>query len=166
LVSDAAGNWRVCAIDPAVDDNRVQCPRQPTSGSSALLRLIADPILFHRLQYKLRYKLGNQFIDLTGEACNAKKAILQANAGGVFVVGSHDRDRVTGTAVDTNESLAQLRAASVAAYLMEDNACGRAVGPVITLNTAPLLATSDVARGRDLAADRSVKVYGLVSVGQ
>jgi hypothetical protein len=62
----------------------------------------------------------------------------------------------------TNESLARLRAASVAAYLSQDNLCGTGVGSMISLNGAPLLATPALPKEANLSADRQVVVYGLV----
>jgi len=143
----------------------LQCPAgQPSPTGSPALQLMGEPILFHRLQYKLKYQLAGRAVDLTEAVCATKQAILNAGASGVFVVGSHDRAPVSdGAAVDSNESLAQLRASSVASFLSESNSCGPAVQSVISLNAAPVLATKEVSRGTDVSADRNVRVYGLVA---
>jgi len=166
LVSEGGGNWRVCTIDPAAKGDQAQCPAVPPSGAGGpTLQLMGDPILFHRLQYKLKYEFERRTVDLTDQVCKAKQTILEAKAGGVLVVGSHDRARlVDGAAVDSNESLARLRASSVASFLLEKNSCGPAIETVISFNTAPVLATRELGRNSDLAADRSVRVYGLVTI--
>jgi hypothetical protein len=165
LVSDADGNWRMCTIDPATKDGGALCPSPTgTAAGGPALRLMGAPVSFHRLQYRLKYEVEHHTVDLSDDVCVAKKALLQAMAGGALVIGSHDRERVLGGAsVDTNESLARLRASSVAAFLSEDNACGRAVETVISLNAAPVMATRDVALHSDVSADRSVKIYGLIA---
>jgi hypothetical protein len=165
LLSDADGNWRMCTIDPATKDGGALCPSPTgTAAGGPALRLMGAPILFHQLQYKLKYEVEDRTVDLSDDVCVAKKALLEARAGGALVIGSHDRERVLGGAnVDTNESLARLRASSVAAFLAEDNACGRAVETVISLNAAPVMATHDVALHSDVSADRSVRIYGLIA---
>lgn len=165
LVSDANDNWRVCDIDLAAQDDHVQCPSKsaPAQGNSMLQR-IGDPILFHRLQYKLKDRIKGQIVDLTDAVCQAKRTLLSAHAGGVLVIGSHDRDRIIGGAsVDSNESLARLRASSVASFLAQNNTCGPSIDSVIALNSAPVLATKEVDNRTDLSMDRSVSIYGLVS---
>lgn len=164
LVSDAQGQWRTCTVDVAAPDGRVPCPAgQPTPAAASGLRPIGDAILFDRLQYSLKYRYRERDVDLTPVVCEAKRSIHDAGVKGILVVGSHDRDRIPGgAAVASNESLARLRAQSVADFLGTTNDCGGALEPIVAFNGAPVLATRETPRGADVSSDRSVRIYGFV----
>lgn len=122
--------------------------------------------MFDTSQWAITYSVDGRTVDLTAVVCETKRALSARNAGGVVVVGRHDRRILRGTPaaeLHSNAALAQQRAETVAKYLSEANDCGGPVGPVIRVIAAPVILGRGQASAEALAADRSVEVYGLVA---
>jgi outer membrane protein OmpA-like peptidoglycan-associated protein len=122
-------------------------------------------IRFDVAEASLRYRAGEREVDLTPAVCEAKRALAAADARGVLVVGHADRRELRRDARvrwASNTALAQARADAVAEHLSQSNECGPALTPVVRVVGGPRFPGRAVTEAQ-LAADRSVVVYGLVT---
>ncbi len=163
--------WLVCEVDPTIlGRSGTTCGHEGVGSVSSaprpVFQLMGDPIVFDPAKFTLKYSAGGRSIDLSDRVCAAKHALLAQAAGGVIVVGRHDRRPLSPSAaveVGSNATLAQLRAESVAQYLSAENECGGSVAPVIRVIAGPAVVQSHEVTSEALTSDRAVEIYGLVA---
>jgi hypothetical protein len=165
--------WTVCEISPdRLGDVAAACGGSGAvgigsgSGARPMLQRMGEPIYFDSGKSTLKYSVAGRNVDLESQACKAKQDLRAASAGGVIIVGRHDQQALTDDGrrnLGSNETLAQLRAQAVANYLGDDSKCGKAVGPIVTLATAPVIIPTGRLTADAIAADRAVEIYGLTS---
>lgn len=131
--------------------------------------IIEEPsaIRFDAAEASLRYRMNETSVDLTSAVCALKQSLTAQNVGGVLVVGRYDQRELRGPVRrrwSSNQALAQARADAVADFLATDNECAAGLGAVVRLVGGPKYPGKTVSADQ-LAADRSVEVFGLVTRG-